>query len=144
MAKRWTVSQAIVLAEQYRQSDHSEKFEELDLKWKDACRRSPGVMPLFYEVAQYPTVVTLLKLFNESCSVRKLQSALEDHKDFSIIDSDEEDDDNEEQQTSKPVAVKRGRGRTKKEEVPAKSRNEAPIRNLNVEELLDLNSLGQV
>lgn len=144
MAKRWTVAQAIVLAQHYRSSDHSEAYEAVDLAWKDACRRSPDVMPLFFELAQYSVAVDLLKRFNESCSVRKLQSAIEDHKDFSTVDAEEEDEDTEEQQVEVVTAVKSKRGRSKKEVVAPEHRLEDIQRNLNVEELLDLNSLGQV
>ena len=95
MAKRWTVAQAIVLAQEYRVSKH-ETVEEAatDAAWKDMCRRAANVAPLLYALAALPEA-NLLKYFNTSCSVRKLQSAIEDQKDFSLVDSDEDEDEEE-------------------------------------------------
>jgi hypothetical protein len=141
MAKRWTVAQAIDLAQRYRiaiatpDSAKSEEQATADAvtirEWWDMCRRAPNVGPLMYTLAEYPES-NLFRYFNTSCSVRKLQTAIDQHKDFSTIQvSDEEEEDDEEETRQKPQRQPKA-PHTPKPKIAATSES------VNVQDLLDI------
>lgn len=143
MAKRWTVAQSIDLAQRYRKavetpdSTKSEEQAKADAvtirEWWDMCRRAPNVGPLLYTLAALPES-NLFRYFNISCSVRKLQTAIDQHKDFSIIDVSDEEEEDEEEETTTAQKPKR----QPKVAAPAKPKIIPSAEHVNVQDLLDI------
>lgn len=141
MAKRWTVAQAIVLAQRYRVavatpiSEKSEEQAKADAvtmrEWWDMCRRASNVGPLLYSLAEHPEA-NLFRYFNTSCSVRKLQTAMDQGKDFSTFEVSDEEDDDEEEVTTEPKKRQAKAAATPKPKVAPTAEH------VNVQDLLDI------
>lgn len=127
MAKRWTVAQVIVLAQEYRDPNRT---QETVAAWRDMARRAPCAAPFFFEAAANPAAVELCKRMNVSVSVRKVETAILQGKDFSLIEAGEDDEDDEEETVQE----------TKKRQ-PAQRPKIAASKNVDVEDLLDLETV---
>jgi len=128
MAKRWTVAQAIVLAQEYRNPNRT---QEVVVQWRDMARRAPCASPFFFEAAKDPAAVELCKRMNVSVSVRKVETAILQGKDFSLVEAGEDDEDDDEEMTET-----RGKKQTKTERPKM-----AASKNVDVEDLLDLETV---
>lgn len=116
MAKRWTVAETIVLAQEYRavieKNDLSPEGKDIIEKWEDMSSRHARCASLFYALSAYPEA-NVFRYFNTSMSVRKVESAMKEGVDFSTLAADEDDEETEADETK---AVKKRGPKAKRDE----------------------------